>query len=74
LACRDSRSGGGADSELVHLLVDSTGLKLCGAGEWLVEKHGTKIRRSWRKLHIGLDSNAGEIVAATLYSGAERGG
>src|SRR5215217_3232741 len=30
----------------VHLLVDSTGLKLCGPGEWLVEKHGTKGRRS----------------------------
>jgi hypothetical protein len=30
----------------VHLLVDSTGLKLCGPGEWLVEKHGTKARRS----------------------------
>jgi hypothetical protein len=30
----------------VHLLVDSTGLKLCGAGEWLVEKHGTKTRRT----------------------------
>jgi hypothetical protein len=37
----------------VHLLVDSTGLKLCGAGEWLVEKHGTKKRRAWRKLHLG---------------------
>jgi hypothetical protein len=47
------RSGSGADREPVHLLVDSTGLKLCGAGEWLIEKHGTKIRRSWRKLHIG---------------------
>ena len=34
-----------------HLLVDSTGLKLCGAGEWLVEKHGTRRRRAWRKLH-----------------------
>ena len=34
------------DSEPLHLLVDSTGLKLCGAGEWLVEKHGTKTRRS----------------------------
>jgi len=38
--------------EPMHLLVDSTGLKLCGAGEWLVEKHGAKTRRSWRKLHI----------------------
>ena len=36
------RTGSGADNEPLHLLVDSTGLKLCGAGEWLVEKHGTK--------------------------------
>ena len=34
----------GAHAEALHLLVDSTGLKLCGAGEWLVEKHGTKTR------------------------------
>jgi hypothetical protein len=53
-------------AEPVHLLVDSTGLKLCGAGEWLVEKHGTKTRRSWRKLHIGMDAGTGEIVAAAL--------
>ena len=38
-----------ANAEPVHLLVDSTGLKLSGAGEWLVEKHGTSRRRSWRK-------------------------
>ena len=54
------------DGEPLHLLVDSTGLKLCGAGEWLVEKHGTKTRRSWRKLHIGLDADTGQIVAAVL--------
>jgi hypothetical protein len=53
-------------AEPLHLLVDSTGLKLCGAGEWLIEKHGTKIRRSWRKLHIGMDAETGEIVAAEL--------
>src|SRR4051794_33511972 len=41
-----------SDAEPVHLLVDSTGLKLCGPGEWLIEKHGTRVRRSWRKLHI----------------------
>ena len=52
--------------EPVHLLVDSTGLKLCGAGEWLVEKHGTSRRRSWRKLHIGVDADTGRIVAAAL--------
>ena len=54
------------DGEPLHLLVDSTGLKLCGAGEWLVEKHGTKTRRSWRKLHLGLDADTGQIVAAVL--------
>jgi hypothetical protein len=46
--------------------VDSTGLKLCGAGEWLLEKHGTKTRRSRRKLHIGVDAETGDIVAATV--------
>ena len=56
----------GSDSEPIHLLVDSTGLKLCGAGEWPIEKHGTKTRRSWRKLHIGMDAGTGQIVAAAL--------
>ena len=46
--------------------MDSTGLKLCGAGEWLVEKHGASRRRSWRKLHIGVDAATGQVVAATL--------
>jgi len=50
----------------VHLLVDSTGLKLLGAGEWLHEKHGTKVRRSWRKLHLGMDAGTGQIVASLL--------
>ncbi len=54
------------NGEPVHLLVDSTGLRLCGAGEWLLEKHGTKTRRSWRKLHIGVDVGSGQIVAASL--------
>src|SRR3954470_13569935 len=53
-------------SEPVHLLVDSTGLRLCGPGEWLVEKHGSRTRRSWRKIHIGVDADTGRIVAATL--------
>src|SRR5207249_9699855 len=54
------------NAEPVHLLVDSTGLKLSGAGEWLVEKHGTSRRRSWRKLHIGVDADTGRVVAAAL--------
>jgi hypothetical protein len=52
--------------EPVHLLVDSTGLRLSGPGEWLVEKHGTKKRRSWRKLHLGVDAGTGRIEAVEL--------
>ncbi|CAA9498619.1 MAG: Transposase [uncultured Sphingomonas sp.] len=52
--------------EPVRLLVDSTGLKLCGPGEWLVEKHGTKTRRGWRKLHLATEADTGHIVASVL--------
>src|ERR687897_988138 len=57
-----------AASGPVHLLVDSTGVKLSGPGEWLVEKHGTKRRRAWRKLHLAVDAKTGTIVASTLTS------
>src|SRR5829696_2874583 len=49
----------------LHLLLDSTGLKLFGKGEWDGEKHG-RARRSWRKLHLAVDANTGEIVAGVL--------
>ena len=61
-------AGADGDARSVHLLVDSTGLKLCGPGEWLVEKLGTKTRRSWRKLHLGVDADTGQIVASALTS------
>ncbi len=60
--CNTARIGTGE----LHLIVDSTGLKLRGAGEWLFEKHGTTKRRAWRKLHIGIDAGNGEIVAFDL--------
>jgi len=63
---RPGNAGAGAGSEALHLLVDSTGLKLCGKGERLLEKHGTATRRSWRTLHLGVDAGTGRIVAATL--------
>jgi hypothetical protein len=63
---RSNGAGAGDDGRPVHLLVDSTGLKLCGAGEWLVEKHGTKTRRSWKKPHLGVDADTGQIVASAL--------
>lgn len=50
----------------VHLLVDSTGLRLCGPGAWLVEKHGSRRRRSWRKLHLATDADTGRVVASML--------
>tara|TARA_B110000977_G_C10827597_1_gene396767 strand:- start:59 stop:643 length:585 start_codon:yes stop_codon:yes gene_type:complete len=47
--------------------VDSTGLKISGEGDWLEEKHKTKAKRkSWRKLHLGLDLVSGEIVCSDL--------
>src|SRR4029450_7947877 len=60
------RPRSGRNVEPVHLLVDSTGLQLCGSGECVLEKHGAKPRRSWRKLHLGRDADTGQIVAATL--------
>jgi hypothetical protein len=57
-----------SSSGAIDLLVDSTGVKLCGPGEWLVEKHGTQRRRAWKKLHVGLDAVTGRIVAATVVS------
>ena len=50
----------------VHLLIDSTGLKVYGAGEWLQEKHGVRARRTWRKLHLSVDADTGMVMASTL--------
>ena len=55
-----------ARGEPLHLLVDSTGLKMYGEGEWLDQQHGLRSRRRWRKLHLGLDADTQEIVAAEL--------
>lgn len=50
----------------MHVLIDSTGLQVYGAGQWLEEKHGARSRRSSRKLHLALDADSGEIIAHTL--------
>lgn len=50
----------------VHVLIDSTGLKVYGAGQWLEEKHSAKSRRGWRKFHLALDADSGEIIAHSL--------
>ena len=50
----------------LHVLIDSTGLQVYGAGQWLEAKHGVKSRRKWRKLHLAVDAASGMIVAQTL--------
>jgi Transposase DDE domain len=50
----------------LHVLIDSTGLEVFGAGQWLEAKHGAKSRRTWRKLHLAVDADSGMIVAQVL--------
>jgi hypothetical protein len=52
--------------EPIHLLVDSTGLKVAGEGEWKTRQWKAEYRRTWIKLHLGLDARSGQIVAATV--------
>jgi len=53
-------------NEPLHIVVDSTGVKVFGEGEWKVRQHGYTKRRTWRKLHLGADETTGEIVAAVV--------
>ena len=50
----------------IHILIDSTGLKIYGAGEWEEPKHGKGRRKGWMKLHLAIDENSKEIEASTL--------
>jgi hypothetical protein len=52
-----------------HLVLDSTGLKVYGEGEWKVRQHGVGKRRTWRKLHLSVDADTGEILAASMTEG-----
>src|SRR5512135_2443416 len=60
------RIGRGATHRPRHLVMDSTGLKVYGAGEWQGRQHGTNKRRTWRKLHLAVDTESHEGVAAEL--------
>jgi IS5 family transposase len=53
-------------TEALHVVVDSTGVKVFGEGEWKVRQHGYTRRRTWRKIHVGVDVASGEIVAAVV--------
>src|SRR5215468_10303743 len=53
-------------AEPLHLVVDSTGLTTYGEGEWLDAKRGSRSRRRWRKLHIGINAETLDVVVAEL--------
>ena len=53
-------------SKISHLLVDSSGLKVFGEGEWKVRTHGKDKRRTWRKLHISMDGESLLITAGVV--------
>lgn len=55
----------------LDIAIDSTGLKVYGEGEWKVRKHGASKRRTWRKLHIGINVHTQEIICADLTTNAE---
>lgn len=57
--------------EPLHVVVDSSGLKIFGEGEWKIKMHGKSKRRTWRKLHIAVDVDTQDIIAhdVTLASG-----
>ena len=63
---RAQASGGPA-----HVGIDATGLKVFGAGEWLAEKHGVRGKRTWRKLHLAVDPDGGEVLACELTTNEE---
>ena len=56
-----SEHGGGS-----HLLIDSTGIKAAGEGEWSTRKHGASRPRSWRKVHLGIDAETLEVRAIEI--------
>jgi len=53
-------------NQSLNIVMDSTGLKIYGEGEWKVRMHGVSKRRTWRKLHVGANPEGGEIQAVLL--------
>jgi len=50
----------------IDIVIDGTGLKIFGEGEWKVRTDGESKRRTWRKLHLGTEPESGEIEAVEL--------
>lgn len=64
---RRMRGAAGPEAPL-HVVIDSTGLKVYGEGEWKVRQHGVSKRRTWRKMHLAVDAHAGEVLAVEVSS------
>jgi len=60
-----------SQNQSVHLVVDATGFKVYGEGEWKVRQHGWSQRRTWRKLHLGFNEASGEVLAAAVTTNAK---
>jgi hypothetical protein len=54
--------------EKLNVVFDSTGLKVFGEGEWKVRKHGYSKRRTWRKVHVGMCADSGQVVVSAMTS------
>jgi len=59
---RSSRTG----QSNLHIVVDATGLKVFGEGEWKVRQHGYSKRRTWLRLHLALDASSQELIGLVL--------
>ena len=55
-----------APKKIGHLVIDSTGLKVYGEGEWQMRTHGKQKRRTWRKLHLSMDASMHQVTATSL--------
>ena len=55
--------------EKLNVIFDSTGVKVFGEGEWKVRKLGYNRRRTWRKIHIGMDADTGQIIVGAMSQG-----
>lgn len=55
-------------SEKLNVVFDSTGVKVFGEGEWKVRKHGYSKRRTWRKIHVGMCADSGQVVVSAMSS------
>lgn len=69
--CARKKKDEGSEAEPQHVVIDSTGLKVYGQGEWNTRQHGTGKRRTWRKVHVAVDPKTGEITATTLSENSE---